>query len=283
MSVKRIFEIIVFVVIAGICITTLLLVNGKEGEGFRFSEGPEISLRNMTNSRIPYGIKPNNTFDLPEKKIIKPGEIHRYHSQYALEVSFERIGVKTRRNLTPGKPYTFRYDENNIFQIYEGSHGEEDSPDLAPFVVTPTEIVAKMLEMAEVDSQDIVYDIGCGDGRIVIMAAEKYGARGVGIDINPERIEESKRNAEIAGLEHLVRFYLGDATTMNISEATVVTLYLLPETNELLRPKLEKELNPGVMVVSHNYRISGWKQKEVCAFSMKDERDKNHSIFLYRK
>jgi len=280
---KRIIEIIAFVLIAAACVVALLLVNGEEEQGFKFSQGPEISLRNVTQTRIHYGIKPNNTFDPPEEKVIKPKEIHRYNSRFALEVSWERIGTKKIRNLTPGRPYAFRYDDNNLIQIYEGSHGRADAEDLAPYVATPPEVVAKMLEVAEVDSADIVYDIGCGDGRIVVMAAEKYGARGVGIDIDPSRIEEAKENARAAEVEHLLRFYLGDATTMNFSEATVVALYLLPESNAILRPMFDEQLKPGVLVVTHNYRIPGWKEKEIGTFYEKDEWDKEHSIFLYRK
>ena len=280
---KRIIEVSVFALIAGACVAALLLMNGEEEQGFQFSRGPEISLRNVTQTRIHYGIKPNNTFDPPEKKVIKPKEIHRYNSRFALEVSWERIGVKKTRHLTPGRPYAFRYDENNLIQIYEGSHGRADAEDLAPYVATPMEVVAKMLEVAEVTSDDVVYDIGCGDGRIVVMAAEKYGARGVGIDIDPVRIEEAKENARSADVEHLIRFYLGDATTMNFSQATVVALYLLPESNAILRPMFDKQLDPGVRVVTHNYRIPGWEDKEVGSFYMDDEFDKNHSIFLYKK
>jgi len=280
---KRIIEVSVFALIAGACVAALLLMNGEEEQGFQFSRGPEISLRNVTQTRIHYGIKPNNTFDPPEKKVIKPKEIHRYNSRFALEVSWERIGVKKTRHLTPGRPYAFRYDENNLIQIYEGSHGRADAEDLAPYVATPMEVVAKMLEVAEVTSDDVVYDIGCGDGRIVVMAAEKYGARGVGIDIDPVRIEEAKENARSADVEHLIRFYLGDATTMNFSQATVVALYLLPESNAILRPMFDEQLNSGVRVVTHNYRIPGWEDKEVGSFYMDDEFDKNHSIFLYKK
>jgi 2-polyprenyl-3-methyl-5-hydroxy-6-metoxy-1,4-benzoquinol methylase len=280
---KRFVEVILFVLIAGACVVALLLVKGEEEQGFKFSSGPEISLRNATKGTIHYGIKPNDTFDPPEQRVIKQGEVHHYRSLAALVVNWERIGVKATRNLTPGRPYAFRYDENYLIQIYEGSHGRDDAVDLAPYVATPMEVVVRMLEMAEVDSDDIVYDIGCGDGRIVVMAAKKYGARGVGIDIDPHRIEEAKANAAYAGVEHLLRFYLGDATKMDFSEATVVALYLLPESNEILRPMFEKQLKPGTILVTHNYRIPGWKEKEIDAFYMNDEFGKNHSIFLYRK
>jgi len=144
-------------------------------------------------------------------------------------------------------------------------------------------VIEKMLELAAVNRDDVLYDIGCGDGRIVILAAQKYGARGIGIDINPQRIIESKKNAWNAGVEDLTRFFLGDAMNVDISEATVVALYLLPESNALLRPQFEKQLKPGTYVVSHNYRIPGWEEKEVHVISMDDKKGKNHSIFLYKR
>ena len=103
----------------------------------------------------------------------------------------------------------------------------QDNPSLAPFVPSPYDVVQRMLTLAEVTRDDIVYDIGCGDGRIVITAAQRFGARGVGIDIDPQRIAEANANAERAGVQHLVQFIQQDAMTVDVSEATVVTLYLL--------------------------------------------------------
>jgi ribosomal protein L11 methylase PrmA len=140
-----------------------------------------------------------------------------------------------------------------------------------------------MLQMAKVDGSDVLYDLGCGDGRIVITAAKKYGARGVGVDIDPDRIRESLRGAEEAGVANLTEFRLEDATKTDLSEATVLALYLLPESNALLRPKFEKQLKLGTYVVTHNYRIPGWEEKEIDAVSMEDLRGKNHTIFLYQR
>jgi trans-aconitate methyltransferase len=187
------------------------------------------------------------------------------------------------RPLTPGRAYSFRYDEHDLLEIWLGSHGREDAEDLAPFVATPRAVVDRMLEMAVAGPDDVVYDIGCGDGRIVITAAERFGARGVGIDIDPERIRESRENAANAMVEHLVTFLLEDATRTDISKATIVTLYLLPESNGLLRPKLEKELRPGTLVISHNYTIPGWEAKETGSERIRDGLDKEHSIYLYKK
>ncbi len=126
------------------------------------------------------------------------------------------------------------------------------------------EIVSAMLELAKVGKKDIVYDLGCGDGRIVIAAAQKAGARGVGIDIDPERIKEATENARKAGVERLVRFRNEDLFESNIREATVVMLYLWPWVNLKLRPKLLKELKPGTRIVSHSHTMGEWEpEKEV--------------------
>ena len=157
-----------------------------------------------------------------------------------------------------------------------------DTVKLAPFLPTPMCVVEKMLELADVDEDDIVYDLGCGDGRVVIAAAEKCGAHGVGLDIYPQWVKKSQSNAKKAGVESLVEFRLEDATMADISEATVVTLYLLPESNDLLRPLLEKQLKPGACVITHNYHMPGWGDKEVCVESIKDEFGKEHTVFVYR-
>src|SRR5262245_29957566 len=112
-----------------------------------------------------------------------------------------------------------------------------------------------MLKIAKVTKQDVVYDLGCGDGKIVIAAARRFGARGVGVDIDPDRIREANQHARDAGVTSLVRFQLGDIFTddVRIGDATVVTLYLLPKLNERLRPKLLRELKPGARVVSNSF------------------------------
>lgn len=133
-----------------------------------------------------------------------------------------------------------------------------------PYVPTPPEVVEQMLKLAGVKSTDVVYDLGCGDGRIVVMAAQKFGARGVGVDINPERIEEAKQNAANAGVTNRVKFIQQNLFDADIREATVVTLYLLPSVNLKLRPKLQQDLKPGARVVSHSFDMGDWKpDKEV--------------------
>lgn len=128
-----------------------------------------------------------------------------------------------------------------------------------PYVPSPNQVVDGMLKLADVKANDTVYDLGCGDGRIVIAAAKQYGAHAVGIDINPERIQEARANAKSAAVEDKVKFEENDLFKADIHNATVVTLYLLPGVNERLKPKLMKELKPGTRVVSHSFDMGDWK------------------------
>ena len=122
-----------------------------------------------------------------------------------------------------------------------------------PYVPTPDDVVERMLDLARVGKNDVVYDLGCGDGRIVITAARLRGARGTGIDLNPERIVEARANAQTAGVAERVTFRVGDLFQTDVSAATVVTLYLLPDVNVKLRPRLWKQLKVGTRVVSHAF------------------------------
>lgn len=156
----------------------------------------------------------------------------------------------------------------------------QDAPVLAPYVPTPQDVVERMLELAGVGPGDVVYDLGCGDGRLVITAARKYGARGVGVDIEPERIAESQANAKAAGVESLVTFRLQDAMTVDVSDATVVTLYLLSSSNLKLRPMLTRQLRPGARVVSHAFSMGDWKPEKVETFT--DANGSTRTLFLWR-
>lgn len=154
------------------------------------------------------------------------------------------------------------------------------SQSLAPYVPTPQNVVDKMLELANVSSSDVVYDLGCGDGRIVITAAKKYGAHGVGVDIDPERIRQSQENAKAAGVENLVTFKLEDATKTDVSKATVVTLYLLSSSNALLRPMLTKQLKPGSRIVSHAFGMGDWEPAQT--EKMSDEGGFPRTLYLWK-
>src|SRR5881398_289604 len=136
-----------------------------------------------------------------------------------------------------------------------------------------------MLEMAQMKSGDVIYDLGSGDGRIIIQAAKRYGVRGVGIEIDPDLVWKAQNNAFKEKVDKLVEFHAQDALTVDVSPATVVTLYMLPEFNAKLRPLLEKQLRPGSRVVSHDFEIQGWVSDRI-------ERVKggfmhDHTIFLF--
>ena len=135
------------------------------------------------------------------------------------------------------------------------------------FVPTPSDIVDTMLKMAGVTQKDTVYDLGCGDGRIVITAAQRYRARGVGIDIDPERVAEATQNVKKAGVADRVKIIRGDLFEADISAATVVTLYLLTDLNLKLRPKLLRDLKPGTRVVSHAFSMGDWKPERTAEIS----------------
>lgn len=132
-----------------------------------------------------------------------------------------------------------------------------------PYVPTPTSVVAEMLRIANVGPKDKLYDLGSGDGRIVITAAQKFGTRGVGIDIDPQRVQEANQNAQQAGVTNLVEFRQQDLFETDFSDATVVTLYLLPNINLKLKPKLLSELKPGTRIVSHAFDMGDWKPEKV--------------------
>jgi SAM-dependent methyltransferase len=151
------------------------------------------------------------------------------------------------------------------------------TPDV-PFVPTTDEAVQAMLKLADVKKSDVVYDLGCGDGRIVVAAARDFGARAVGIDIDPQRIAEAKENAKKAGVEKLVRFEENDLFEADIHEATVVTLFLLSDVNLKLRPKLLKDLKPGTRVVSNTFEMGDWKPEKRVTVGDPDE-----SFYLSRR
>lgn len=143
------------------------------------------------------------------------------------------------------------------------SAGQQPAETLAPYVPTPYPVVDKMLELAKVTAADVVYDLGCGDGRIPIVAARKYGARGVGVDIDPQRIAEANENARKEGVAHMVSFILQDAMTVDVSPASVVTLYLLSQSNMKLKPILTRQLKPGARIVSHAFGMGTWEPDRV--------------------
>lgn len=144
------------------------------------------------------------------------------------------------------------------------TQAQAQTPELdVPYVPTSTAVVNEMLKLAKVTKDDMLYDLGSGDGRIVITAAEKFGTRGVGVDIDPQRVKEARENAQKAGVSDRVEFRQQDLFQTDLKNASVVTLYLLPEINLKLRPKLFSELKPGTRIVSHQFTMGDWKPEKV--------------------
>ena len=139
------------------------------------------------------------------------------------------------------------------------NNASADFPEEIPFVPTPNDVVDRMLEMAEVKKGDIVYDLGSGDGRIVIRAAKKYGVRAVGIEMDRLLLAQARKDAKALGVSHLVEFRAEDAMKVDLSKATVVTLYMLPWFNEAMKPSFKRYLKPGARIVAHDFGIQGWE------------------------
>ena len=154
-----------------------------------------------------------------------------------------------------------------------------DAPQLAPYVPTPQDVVDRMLAFATVTKDDLVVDLGCGDGRIPITAAKTYGARGLGVDIDPQRIAEANANAAAAGVSHLVTFKLQDAMTTDLSQATVLTLYLLSSSNLKLRPIITRQLKPGARIVAHNFAMGDWEAEKIETF--RDTEGRSRTIYRW--
>lgn len=155
-----------------------------------------------------------------------------------------------------------------------------NGPKLAPFSPTPLQVVEKMLSLAQVTRDDVVYDLGSGDGRILIAAAKKYGARAVGFEIDPHLVQQSRAAVRKAGVDHLVEIRDQDLMTADLSQATVVTLYLVPEANNLIQPWLQDGLRPNARVVSNEYGMDGWEPETVSSVLAPDQNC--YTIFLWR-
>jgi precorrin-6B methylase 2 len=156
---------------------------------------------------------------------------------------------------------------------------EDEGKKIVPYVPTPQEVVERMLELAQVKKGDVVYDLGSGDGRIVVTAAKKYGVRAIGFEIDPERIKESADNIKKAGVGHLVEIRQQDIRTVDLSPASVLTMYLLPEVNLMIRPNIWKQMKPGSRVVSHDFDMGDWKPLKT--ENIKDGSSWDHTLYLW--
>jgi len=151
---------------------------------------------------------------------------------------------------------------------------------IVPYVPTPQEVVDRMLELAQVKKGDVVYDLGSGDGRIVVTAAKKYGVKAIGFEIDPQRIKESHENIKKAGVENLVEIRQQDIRTVDLSAANVLTMYLLTEVNLMIRPNIWKQMKPGSRIVSHDFDMAEWKPLKT--EHIKDGSSWDHTLYLWQ-
>jgi hypothetical protein len=160
----------------------------------------------------------------------------------------------------------------------QAQHNSSDFSDLVPFVTTPVEVVKAMLELAEISPDDILYDLGSGDGRISISAAREYGIRSIGVEIDADLVQLANNRAKEEGVNHLVSFIEGDLFELDFSQATVLTLYLFPDINLKLRPKILK-MKAGTRIISHRFDMGDWKPDQVQKITLPD--GKEHVIYLW--
>ncbi|MFZ2145734.1 MAG: methyltransferase domain-containing protein [Sedimentisphaerales bacterium] len=201
-------------------------------------------------------------------------------SNTALNAPFIATSSQETQKEVENQSYTVLNTPSAVANAQEVRKQVESSrePDVI-FVPTPQDVVDRMLELAEVKKDDLVYDLGCGDGRIVVTAAKRYGCKAVGYDIDPERVEESLDNVEKNEVGHLVRIEQKDIFTLDLSKANVITLYLLPSLNVKLIPQLEK-LKPGSRIVSHDFRMKGVKPDKVIKLTSNEDGGE-HKVFLW--
>jgi SAM-dependent methyltransferase len=164
--------------------------------------------------------------------------------------------------------------------VLHADDADWDSPHIAPFVTTPHEVVSRMLDLAEIKQGDVLYDLGSGDGRIVVAAAKKFGIRAVGFEIDPVLVKDSRQIIKQAGLEELVEIRQQDIRTVDFSPASVVTMYLYPAANLRLRPVLMRELKPGSRVISHDFGMGSWKPDRV--ERLQDKAGLSRTIYRWR-
>lgn len=167
-----------------------------------------------------------------------------------------------------------------VGQVLVRAQDDSDSNKIVPFVPTPQDVVERMLELAQVKAGDVVYDLGSGDGRIVITAAKKYGVKAVGFEIDPDLIKRSRESIRKEDLQHLAEIREQDIRTVDLSPATVVTMYLLPDVNMMLRPNIRKQLRPGSRVVSHDFDMEDWNPD--VEENIRSKAGGSHTLYLWR-
>ena len=242
---------------------SVVLMLARDLAGARYPEAVESEIGQ--NPALPALCEHIIAHILADRDYVPPARKRATLQIAARERWLDKVRVLIRSAVVPTRedwamlplPVSF-YFAIRPFRMLAGRIGLLGQRRLAVFMPTPIEIVEEMLRLAEVGPSDTIYDLGCGDGRIVIHAARRYGARGVGVDLDSDRVAEAKSNAQAAGVGHLVTFLQQSAMDVDISKASVVSLFLSPRANLMLRPRLIQELSPNARIVSRSHDMGDW-------------------------
>lgn len=243
----------------------------------------EINIHNDTAKSIQFHVRILHSGEEPEFYYLAPGETQTLLEREVIEFQIVPEELSRLYFLAPGEDYSIRMIDGKDFKVFQKIKGYENAVMLAPFVPSPMVVIERVLSLAGVNKNSIVYDLGCGDGRVVIAAAGIYGARGVGIDIDPDLIAEAVRNAVDAGVEELVEFREADIFQSSLTEATLVYIFLFPDSNRLLRPYLEKQLKIGTKVACLGFNLPAWADRLTGQHDIVDDEGYHRIVYFYER
>jgi SAM-dependent methyltransferase len=242
-----------------------------------------ITLTNTTAHRFCFLYQPINEGGSPDKGVLAAGDKVEFEGNMHIELTIDHERGGLIYWLFPGERYVVKSIGQGGFRIFKMIRDDPTALDLAPHVATPESVIDSVLELIGVRQDSLVYDLGCGNGGILIRAAQKYGARCVGIDIDAGLIRQARKNAQAAAVSSLVRFHNQDIFDTDISRATIVYLYLYPDSLRLLRPFLEKQLKRGTTVVSFDFAFPGWESKLTSRHKIPGESLISKIVHVYRR
>jgi SAM-dependent methyltransferase len=280
------------ILLACICIVSLCRnPAGAAGQTLTGQSGGEpdlkrifkINITNDTDRQLKFHARILHSEDEPDVYYLSPGEIQTLLGRKVLEFQILPKELSRIYFLAPGEDYSVRLIDGKDLKVFQKVNGYKEAVMLAPFVPSPNVVIERMLSLAGVTGDSIVYDLGCGDGRVVIAAAKIYGARGVGIDIDPDLIDKAREKALEAGVEDLVDFRVGDIFETSLTEATMVYVFLFPDSNRLLRPYLEKQLRKGTTVAALGFNFPAWEDRLKGWHDILDDDGYHRIVYIYER
>jgi len=245
-----------------------------------------ITLKNTLTEPVLFLYKPLHEGTIPTRSWLQPGATRGFKGNVHIEIKLLSEELSLRYWLFPGERYVVKdvgLKGHKDLRIFKMVRGDPSAVDLAPHVPTPEAVIDRVLELSGVSADSVLFDLGCGDGCVLIRAAEKFGARCVGVDINPRLIRLARKSAAAVGVSSRVTFLHQDIFDTDISSATIVYLYLYPDSLKLLRPYLENNLKIGTTVVSFGYHFPGWEEKRLARIEIEGEFLIPKILHIYRR